>query len=69
MAVDAKSKELRAERLRLIKEKIRETKGEGVNLEIDNGQSSSLNLLGFHTDVIILYLSVINQRYGSIEAS
>lgn len=34
--VDAKSKALRAERLRLIKEKIRETKGEGENLDLDN---------------------------------
>ena len=38
-AANEKEKELRAERLRLIKEKIRETQGQDVNLDIDNGKT------------------------------
>ena len=38
-AVAAKEKELRAERLRLIKDKIRGNQGSNVDLDVENGTS------------------------------
>lgn len=40
-AVTAKEKELRAERLKLIKIKIRETQGSNVDLNVENGMYNS----------------------------
>ena len=37
-ACNQKEKDLRAERLRCIKEKIREAKGDSTDLEIENGE-------------------------------